>query len=567
MARFEFTVPTTRPVAQVKAALDAGLAARLPGGRIRRVWEGDVLRLTGMGADGTVTVEPGRIHALVELKPPLSFMKGKVEQGLRETAEQAARGDGDSAPAAPPPPAVAPEGLAEELRPRLRGAIVPGSHASAEYQTNFGHVHEGRPAAVIRPGSREDLVEVFREARARGLTVTTRGSAHSQSEQGVSRGGLLVDLRSMGRVLEVDAKAATATVEAGALWSDVVAATLREGLVPPVLTNNLAVTVGGTLSIAGVGVASFRHGTQCDQVEELEVVTADGEARTCSRARDPELFWGVLAGLGQIGIITRARLRLRRPRPMTRTYDLVYDDARAFLADAARAMDCGRFEHLESWCSPSVQGLKWVDGVRQPFARWLFPFHLSVEFDPGAPPDDDAMLEGFRPWERVHVEDLPLGEFLGRMTPVFDLWKALGTWEHLHPWMEVVLPWERAADYLDAILPDLPPGVSVGGHVLLWPARTAASEVPLFMHPPGERVVGFGILPAVPPRFWDRVRPRLEAASELALGMGGKRYLSGWIAFDARQWREHFGDRWETFAALKRRYDPDGLLNPGFVKL
>jgi FAD/FMN-containing dehydrogenase len=49
--------------------------------------------------------------------------------------------------------------------------------------------------------------------------------------------------------------------------------------------------------------------------------------------------------------------------------------------------------------------------------------------------------------------------------------------------------------------------------------------------------------------------------------MGGKRYLSGYVAFTEAGWREHFGPMWEPFAAAKRRWDPDGVLNPGFVPL
>jgi FAD/FMN-containing dehydrogenase len=131
--------------------------------------------------------------------------------------------------------------------------------------------------------------------------------------------------------------------------------------------------------------------------------------------------------------------------------------------------------------------------------------------------------------------------------------------------MEVVLPYSTAAEYLDAVLPDLSPGVNVGGHVLLWPARSSVSEVKLFMHPDEEFLVGFGILPAIPPKLWEQARPRLEAASELSIAMGGKRYLSGYVTFDAAQWREHFGPRWAELVRLKRQYDPEGRLNPGFV--
>jgi len=47
--------------------------------------------------------------------------------------------------------------------------------------------------------------------------------------------------------------------------------------------------------------------------------------------------------------------------------------------------------------------------------------------------------------------------------------------------------------------------------------------------------------------------------------MGGKRYLSGYVDWTEDRWRSHFGDQWEPFTALKKKYDPDGILNPGFV--
>ena len=100
-----------------------------------------------------------------------------------------------------------------------------------------------------------------------------------------------------------------------------------------------------------------------------------------------------------------------------------------------------------------------------------------------------------------------------------------------------------------------------------WPAKGSTSRSRLFMRPEGENLVGFGILPAIPPKFWDRVRPMLDNASRLAVAMGAKRYLSGYIDFTREEWEAHYGDRWSWFASCKHRWDPDGLLNPGFVPL
>jgi hypothetical protein len=85
------------------------------------------------------------------------------------------------------------------------------------------------------------------------------------------------------------------------------------------------------------------------------------------------------------------------------------------------------------------------------------------------------------------------------------------------------------------------------------------------MVPEGENLVGFRILPAIPPKYWEQVRPMLDNASRLCVAMGAKRYLPGYVDFTADEWRQHDGARWDWYAGCKQRWDPDTLLNPGFV--
>jgi cytokinin dehydrogenase len=453
------------------------------------------------------------------------------------------------------------------LQDQIEGAVYTPDQIPNDYLTNFGHIHHWTPRFLVEPCHTEDVVAAVRFARENRLHLSTRGSAHSQSELAISDGGILLSMRSMRRIHSVDEKNQTVEVDGGVVWRDLVHHVKRWELYPRVLTNNLGVTVGGTLSIAGIGVASFKYGTQGDNVVEMDVVTGEGEVVTCGPDSNEELFWNTISGLGQVGIITRARLQLRRTKPMTRTYYLLYDDLRRFMADSITAMDNGKWEHLESWASPCPQGTKPVGGRRQVFARWFYPFHLTVEFDPGSPPDDAALLSDLSPYDHIYTDDIPTIDFMERMVPVFELWRRGGTWEHVHPWMEVVLPWETAADYMEQVLPDLPPQLLIGGHILLWPAKGTTSRSQLFMRPAGENLIGFGILPAVPPRFWPMVRPLLDNASRMSVLMGGKRYLSGHVEFTPEEWQAHFGERWAPFVAAKRRYDPDGILNPGFVPL
>ena len=298
---------------------------------------------------------------------------------------------------------------------------------------------------------------------------------------------------------------------------------------------------------------------------ELEVVTGTGEIVSCSPEKEPELFYCSLAGLGRFGIITKATLVLRKAPPKTRTYYLLYDNLLTLMKDAERLMREERFTYLESWCVPSPQGFKKVEGMPTPFARWFFPLHATVEFDPASVPDDARLLEGLSFYEKVHQEERPLLEFANRLEPLFALWKQSGYWAAAHPWMETILPWQAALPFIQQVLSNLPPHLLGGGHILLWPSKGTVSRLPLFKTPATDLVMGFGILPGIPKESLDRVKPLLNQLSEASMRAGGKRYLSGFVQFDAARWKAHYGEVWEKMPGWKKRYDPEGILNPGFI--
>ena len=453
----------------------------------------------------------------------------------------------------------------EELQRALPGRVHTDGASLQDKSSDFGRMIRRTPGAVVRPDSADEVVQVVRFARANRIPIATRGEAHTQSGQALTEGGILLDLTSLSKLESIHTAEPSATCGAGMKWMDLVAATTRQGLLPPVLTNNLGVTVGGTLSVAGLGVASFLYGTQGDNALELEVVTGAGERVVCSPTENREVFDAVRSGLGQFGIITRAKVRLRPCRPMTRTYFLLYDNLQKLMKDSQELMESRRFQYLESWCVPCPQGFKKVNGEFVPFAEWFYPLHATFEFDPAAPPDDSAALEGLHYYRRSHVGDRSLLEFSNRLEPLFGIWRRMGYWANAHPWMETILPWGTAAPYIQQVLANLPPTALGGGHVLLWPCKGTTSAVPNFMVPAGPYVMGFGILPGIPPEFLAPVKARLNLASDASMAVGAKRYLSGLIEFDRPRWKQHFGAAWPRIQGLKKSYDPDGILNPGFI--
>jgi cytokinin dehydrogenase len=469
------------------------------------------------------------------------------------------------------------------LEEKLGDRIVLDEEVRGQFQSDFGRVVHRMPGAVARCTTAEEVSEVVRYCRERGIPVVARGQGHTQTGQSTTDGGVVVDTSSMQRIYEIDADGLAATCDGGVVWRDLVDATVKQGLVPPVLTNNLGVTLAGTTSVAGLGVASYRYGTQADNALELEVVTGTGEIVTCSREKERDLFDVVRCGFGQFGIITRIKTRLRRCKPKVRMYYLLYDDLDKFMADAAFVMrpeNHQRFHTLESRCAPCPiftkrigEGMTLGEG-RQLFAYWMFPMFLTVEYDEGEEPDDRAVLEGLGYYRHLLTEDTTQWEFCNRLVPIFELWNRAGNWPMAHPWVETTLGWEAARELIPMVLENFPPqALGPGGHILLWPARADTSDVPLFKFPrpaagAEPNLMGFGILPAVPHEWLDRALPQLEMFHELTVAYGGKRYLSGWITFkSAEQWRAHFGDEtWERIRAAKAKYDPDRVLNPGFVQ-
>ncbi len=451
----------------------------------------------------------------------------------------------------------------QELRTLVKGQVLTDEESRKAVSGDFGRFVTRVPQCVARVTSAEDVAAIMKFAQPRGIPVATRGAAHSESGQALGN-GIVIDLGGLDQILAVDRKGLTATVEPGMEWRKIVEHLLPMGLLPRVLTNNMNASIGGTLSVAGLGVASFVYGSQADNVEELQVVTPTGDIVDCSLEKNRDVFDAVRSTMGQMGIITRAKLKLRECHPNVRMHFVLYDDLGKFMKDSEMLIAEKRPTFLESWCVPAAQGIKRGETGWRTWAEWFYPVQITMEYQ-DTPPDEKKILGGLSYYKRTHTEDRTMHEFQTRLDVVFDLWKRGGAWDWAHPWMESVLPWDVTQNYIEGVLADLEPQTLIGGHILLWPSSGETSSVPWFMRPPDRYVMGFGILPAIPHKFLETGLKKLDAASDFSIAVGGKRYLSGYINFDKERWKMHFGDRWPELCALKKQMDPNYVLNGSFI--
>ena len=422
--------------------------------------------------------------------------------------------------------------------------------------TDFGNLVRGDAVAVVSPRDKEELARALRFANARRLSFTARGTGRSSGGQSVAKRSVTLDLSRLDRIESVDTERREIRCEPGARWRSVVSATLARGLVPHVLPLNLDLTVGGTISIGGVGSTSHRFGTAAANVNAVEAVTGDG--RLMQSADDEKLLSATLAGLGRSAVITSATLALRPAPASVHTYYLLYDELGPWLEDLARARSEGRFEHADGFCSASVQGLRNVPGGRRPFARWFYGLQLSLEHAAGAPPDAHSVLAGYAPRWLVHEEENDAAAYVARADPRFEAMAKAGAFALPHPWLECFVPFERVLELLPRVLEMLPLALGDGHRVALL-AQDGAP--PFFMTPKAQNVALIAVLPmGVPPNVLADMLPALRAVNALLLEKGGKRYLAGWLELDEAGWRTHYGDRYASFVEVKQRFDPNGVL-------
>ena len=91
MNELRIEVPTNRSsMDELRADLDAALQEQFPGGMLQRRWAGDVLEVTGPGAQGDIRYEAGRLVGKADLKPPASLMRPVIEQKMTAAMKKAA---------------------------------------------------------------------------------------------------------------------------------------------------------------------------------------------------------------------------------------------------------------------------------------------------------------------------------------------------------------------------------------------------------------------------------------------------------------------------------------------
>lgn len=416
------------------------------------------------------------------------------------------------------------------------------------------------PDLVVWPAGTAQVAAVLDLAGRLGVPVTPYGAGSGALGGAVPlRGGIILDLKRMNRVLELDRENLMVTVQSGLNGARFEEYLNRHGFTGGHIPQSIRCsTVGGWLACRAAGQFSTRYGKIEDIVVSLEAVLADGtvlEGHRVPRASTgPRLDRLLLGSEGTLGVITAATLRIW-PYPEQRaleayafeTLEQALETVRLLLRAGARPAVVRLYDYAETGhhfpetaaaegrCMLILisEGDRRIVAAEAEIARDLAAAHGAVA----------AGEEPVRRWLERRF-DISLASKLFRQGAVVDT-------------LEVSTTWSKAAPLYRAMQEAM---IAVEGTVLasghyshVYP-EGAALYMTLCGFPPGDKAEYYR-------RVW-------QAAMEACLSCGGAISHHHGIGLHRGLWmKEEHGPALEALRRVKKALDPGGIMNPGKLGL
>ncbi|SCB45297.1 4-phosphoerythronate dehydrogenase (FAD-dependent) [Bradyrhizobium shewense] len=296
-------------------------------------------------------------------------------------------------------PAIPP--LAPELIDQFR-KIVGERHAITDandiepYVTEERNLFHGRSPLVLRPGSTAEVSEICKLASAHKIALVPQGgNTGLVGGQTPHNGEVVVSLRRLDKIREVDTASNTMTCEAGVVLQIAQAKAAEvDRLFPLSLGAEGSCTIGGNLSTNAGGTAALAYGVAREMALGLEVVLADGRVlNVLSKLKKDNTGYNLhnlfIGAEGTLGIITAATLKLF-PKP--RAIETAYVGLKSPSA-ALKLLTIGQSEAANALTSFELLSEMAVDfsvrhgiDVRDPLAE-KHPWYVLMEL---SSPGDDA---------------------------------------------------------------------------------------------------------------------------------------------------------------------------------
>ncbi|WOL05867.1 cytokinin dehydrogenase 3-like [Canna indica] len=467
---------------------------------------------------------------------------------------------------------------------------------------DFGRIHFHSPSAVLRPQSSADislLLTFLSSSSFNKVTVAARGAGHSIHGQAQALDGIVIEMDALPSNIQIHRKGEDETavsyadVNGGELWIALLEESLKHGLAPRSWTDYLYLSIGGTLSIGGISGQTFKYGPQISNVLQMDVVTGKGELVTCSPTKSSELFYAVLGGLGQFGIITRARILLQDAPQKVKWVRAFYDDFHTFTKDQELLVSKPDLaDYVEGFIILNEQSLYSSSTAFPAHLNFTPQFHSKgsskvyycIEFAVHDNSFEDINAEqvveeisremSYLP-SQLYTVEVSYYDFLNRVRMEEMSLRSVGLWEVPHPWLNMFVPRSGIKEFMDLLLENISPH-EFEGPVLIYPLLRDKWDTNTSIVLPDAAadndkdpvIYIIGMLRSTNPArcpaecLEDRLRlNRRIARAASSSSIGAKQYIPHHRS--PAEWKGHFSQHWDRFVARKMWFDPLSILAPG----
>ncbi|MCA9835944.1 MAG: FAD-binding oxidoreductase [Trueperaceae bacterium] len=421
------------------------------------------------------------------------------------------------------------------------------------------------PDYIVRPGTSEEIAEILKIANSYKIPVIPwGGGSGSQGGAVPIFGGIMLDVKRLNKVLEIDERSLTVTAQAGINGTQLEWAVNEKNLtLPHYPASANCATLGGYLAPRGSGTISTKYGKAEDLVLSMQVVLPNGEIirtpKVPNHAGGPDFYRLFLGSEGTLGVITEATMQLDYLPEVRLFRALLFDDL-------AKALEAGRLivtKRLEPTVIRLYDQKSTLSQVKKVLGYAFDGAYMVIGFD--GDPDIAALQE---------QKALSICANLGAQ----DLGREPGEawWQHrydfyyppkgLHfPWMygttESVTTFSNIEklyyaqkEAVESSYKDW--DVDYIGHFSHWfHWGTMVYSRFIIKNPPEDAHEALKLHN----RIWNTA---VTAALENG-GMVNEHHGVGLKL--SRFMRRQYGDAWPMLERLKNALDPNGIMNPGKV--
>ncbi len=256
------------------------------------------------------------------------------------------------------------------------------------------------PLAIALPGSVEEVQAILRWASAQQVAVVPSGGRTGLSGGAVAaHGELVLSLERMNKPLAFDPVDRTLTVQAGMALEAVHNAALEHGLIYPVdFAARGSCSIGGNIATNAGGIRVIRYGNTREWIAGLKVVTASGELLELNKgliknSSGYDFRQLLIASEGTLGVIVEATLRLTDPPPASNVMLLALPSFEVLMQVFAAFRERMQLQAFEFFTDRALEHVL-AHGAQAPFEQ-VHPFYVVTEFAAGDEAQEAAAMAAF----------------------------------------------------------------------------------------------------------------------------------------------------------------------------